>query len=251
MKKLILFLILIPSFVFAGTNPYIIGIVSPATSTTLSAHFENSNDVTVGTPAGSSAGDSVFTLFGSAAYTTDANKVTDGTYALNCPGASDYLQLDNSNEDIFNSAEGSLVFDFGIETFASQTRLIEFKDGTLANWLFVYMTGSTPGAVDIYVWYNAAGGSTQGFYLTPNLTEGTNRYTLVITWNPTLGSQELFAELFNFGSTSITSNSTATITAMTVNAINQINVGNSGTAAGSVSVDNLQIKATYDKTDWR
>ena len=118
MKKLILFFLLIPSLLFAQDwqeakmNMGIIGGSVPAaggdscTGTLLfSWHGENA-DVTLGTPAGCSAGDTVGTAVSGANISN--TQFWDGGNSVSFPTVGDYYTFDSAS--IFSSTEGTIVF---------------------------------------------------------------------------------------------------------------------------------------------
>ena len=213
---------------------------------TFAAHFENNDDIEVGVPCGCADGDTTATQYGGISY-SDTDK-TDGTYSL-LIGPQDYLYFSNNNDN-FPVAEGSLAFDFMINTYAANFAFIDFVDGTVENRLQIYMGVADTPNIDIYVWWEGTNSGSEGFYINCNISEG-SKYTLVVTWdddrNP---STELYGEVWAFGGASQASNSDTTITAMDDSTFD-LKLGYAGSANGEVWIDNFQMKNSYDETDWR
>lgn len=86
----------------------------------LGAHFENNDDIRIGTPRGcSSSGAFTWTKFG-ASYST-SNK-TDGTYCLYLADDSDYATI--PTPDIRTA--GTIIFDFYVPTWVNYMTVIQW-----------------------------------------------------------------------------------------------------------------------------
>ena len=78
----------------------------------VSAHFENSDTITTGTPAGCSVGDTTWSRVGTIPPTYSAAQYSDGGYSLyqNGGGLDSFASLTVSARDIVSEAEGKITF---------------------------------------------------------------------------------------------------------------------------------------------
>ena len=142
MKKLILLLLLIPSLLYAQDwqearmSIGVIGGGVPAatgdscTGTLLfSAHFENNDDVTVGTPTGCTVSPTKTITKTNATYST--TQKSDGSYSLSANGENYQATASVTNMGALLKTTGTHCVDFyGVRTAAS--RSFTFSNGTLS-----------------------------------------------------------------------------------------------------------------------
>lgn len=185
MKKLILFLILIPSFVFAGTNPYIIGIVSQVVAPLFTEGFEGTGYENEGwsesVPSGATVDEDYATspLVGSQSLQivggTSASAITGKTFtasseiwhhtrvsmATTTPASERPLTVlrDSGGSTISNLAirtDGAVRVYHGSQTDTTAASFV--ASDTAYHMLFRYVTGTgLDGVVEAWIW--AVGGS--------------------------------------------------------------------------------------------
>lgn len=104
----------------------------------LAASFENNDDLTQGTPAGCSDGDTTWTLTSATYSSTQAG---DGTYSLSRSGTYQYASLGVSASDTFNPDEFKVEFLAYVDTFGLLS-LFESKTDT-QNYIAIKVAGSS------------------------------------------------------------------------------------------------------------
>lgn len=242
MRKLLLSiaalaLILVASFqVHAWMNVGMVGGGVPAVaggctgSLLLSAHFENSDDITAGTPAGCSAGaDTTFARTG-ATYTT--NNPQDGTYSLLLDDDTENAIITVTSRDIFDERTGRIDFYFYADNVASSGDIFLARYGD-DDYIAVNRSGT-----EIRLRYNSTtGGAVSVTTSGLSLTNGTS-YHIVAQWQST-GDPNLYLTV-----NAVTASSNTNLTAM-AGSPTTLYFGDSGGWAFRGKIDNVKIYNTY------
>lgn len=191
MKKLIFLLLLIPSLLFAQSweearvSPMILGGGVPVAggdsctgNLLFSWHFENL-DVTLGTPAGCSAGDTTATAVSSAVINSDVFK--DGSNSGDFPTASDYFQFTVSAYDIVDYDQGRVDFWLYITTGVTTANLARFRNsGGTTNALWIRFSGTDQ--LDMFNNYGGTNSAT-GATTFPGGLQASTWYHVIARWS--------------------------------------------------------------------
>lgn len=117
----------------------------------LMAHFENNDDVTVGTPCGCSDGDTTVALtnatYGSTYY-------QDGAYSLHIGGSGHYATWSNTSRAILDEAAGTIKFWIRVSTWLSNGRIFYSAYNTSTDYLRIRMVGTSNTDIEFDITYN-------------------------------------------------------------------------------------------------
>jgi hypothetical protein len=211
-----------------------------------SYHFENDLDITQGTPCGcvDAGGDSTATANNSATF--EAANNSDGTYAGDYPGASDWHDFGSATVQNFNDEEGKLNFDIYITTFVNGADVLQISNGT--DTLTIQMQNVN---TDIHMRADWFADSNHEYATTPTgngHAEGELK-RVYYYWKRAASNadhQLIICDLTPPDSTSNCSDSGAgdNIDDFTSGAINDFEIGVCDGNAADVHIDNLEVYAT-------
>lgn len=202
----------------------------------LSAHFENSDTITEGLPAGCSAGDTTWTRTNST-FTT--SNVQDGTYALLLDANGDDAVLSISSGDICSSVAGRFDLWVYFDNASSDGNIIT-SWGDNSNHIFIDAISSE----FTFRYRSTDGGATTLNTTVCNLTNAT-AYHVIARWRQGVTDPALSISCYDSGDNLLeTVSNNDNLSAMTTVPTTLI-VGNNGGYAIRGKIDSVKIYNTY------
>jgi hypothetical protein len=187
-KTIVLILLLIPMLCFAGAlqekHRSVIAkknVAAPSGDSCtgalkLSAHFENSDTITSGTPAGcNSNADTTWALTGDGVVYSTTQK-SDGSYALYLPSTNEVKNALITTDNV--AGEGTITFDLYVATHSAYAHVFYYAADS-NNRVFMYLDSSS-GDASIQI---KNGGDDWNPYLAGSIDVGAGWNSVTIKWS--------------------------------------------------------------------